>query len=105
MFQPQWSLTKTINLAPRVVDVLTDSNDSQSSHAKTLAEYVSLRCAIAGGAQVLMQRLGEVLVDENDPTQTFDLAQPTGIGVSAFVLGLFTTKSSFYSKLKSLAES
>ena len=99
------SLNKRINLAPRVVDVLTDSNDSQSSHAKTLAEYVSLRCAIApGGAQVLMQRLHcEVLVNEKHPTQTFDLAQPTGIGVSACMLGLFTTKSSSYSKLKSLS--
>jgi hypothetical protein len=99
------SLNKTINLAPRVVDVLTDSNDSQSSHAKTLAEYVSLRCAIApGGAQVLMQRLHcEVLVEEEDPSQTFDLAQPTGIGDSACMLALFTTKSSSYSKLKSLS--
>lgn len=89
-------LNKTIASAPRVVDVLTEFNNSPSPKAKTLDDYVRFACSTAPGREtVLKQGLHcEVLVHEKDPTKTFPLGRSTGCGYTASLITFFRTERS-----------
>ena len=89
-------LNKTIASAPRVVDVLTEFNNSPSPKAKNLDDYVRFACSTApGGATVLKQGLHcEVLVHEKDPTKTFPLCRSTGCRYTASLITFFRTEKS-----------
>ncbi len=89
------------HMAPRVVDAIADSNVSQSSKAKTMAEYVPImfsRVPGPSGAKVIQQELLVDLIPSIDPPRkTYNLkqkrenvpSQSSGNGQTACMLALF----------------